>query len=126
MNEDFTYTYSAAQKQEIENIRKKYLPQEQDKMQQLRQLHRIPGKKARTWAITLGTLGALIMGSGMSIVMTELSRFFGPYATVIGICVGVLGMGLVALAYPVYNGVLKKHRERLAPQILALSDELLK
>ena len=125
-NESFSYTYSAARQQEVEAIRKKYLPPEEDKMEQLRRLHAIPTRKARTVALVIGILGALIMGLGMSLCMTELSGFPGGTAMIVGIPVGLAGMIAVALAYPVYNRVLKKQREKLAPQILQLTDELLK
>lgn len=125
-NEAFNYTYSAAQQEEIENIRKKYLPREEDKMEQLRRLHRSAGKKAQAWAITLGIIGALILGTGMSLCMTELAGFLGGMAMFIGIPVGILGMVLVACAYPLYNHVLKKEQQRIAPEILRLSDELMK
>ena len=124
--EGFSFTYSAEQQKEIEAIRKKYLPKEEDKMEQLRKLHAIPTKKAQAVAIALGVIGALIMGTGMSLCMTELSGFLGGTAMFIGIPVGIVGMVLVALAYPVYNRVLKKERSRIAPEILQLTDELLK
>jgi uncharacterized membrane protein YccF (DUF307 family) len=124
--EGFNYTYSAAQQQEVENIRKKYLPKKEDKMEQLRMLHGIPTKKAQTVSLVVGILGALIMGTGMSLAMTEIGAALGSLAMVIGILVGIVGMVLVALAYPLYNRVLKKQREKIAPEILRLSDELLK
>ena len=125
----FSYTYSAAQQQEIQNIRKKYLPQGEDKMERLRRLHRSAGKKAQAWAITLGTVGALIMGTGMSLAMSDLGQMLGISgggAMAIGIGVGLAGMVLLALAYPLYNRILKKERERIAPEILRLTDELMK
>lgn len=126
-NQDsFSYTYSAAQQQEIENIRKKYLPREEDKMAQLRRLHNSATKKAQAWSIVLGTIGALILGTGMSLCMTELSGFLGGTAMFIGIPVGLVGMVLVALAYPLYNHILKKERKRIAPEVLRLTEELLK
>lgn len=125
-NEQFRYTYSAEQQQEIEHIRKKYLPKEDNKMEQLRRLHRSTGQKAQAWAIVIGTIGALILGTGMSLCMTELGAALGGYAMVVGILVGLVGLVLVALAYPVYNIILKKERERIAPEILRLTDELLK
>jgi hypothetical protein len=124
--EGFSFTYSAQQQKEIEAIRKKYLPKEVDKMEELRGLQRIPGRKATQAALTLGLAGALILGTGMSLVLTELGAPLGGLALVIGIVVGVLGMTLAALAYPVYNRVLRKQREKIAPEILRLSDELLK
>ena len=124
--EGFNFTYSAAQQQEVENIRKKYLPKEEDKMEQLRKLHAVPTQKAQAWAIAVGVIGALIMGTGMSLAMTDIGAALGSLAMVLGIAVGLVGMVLVALAYPLYNRVLKKQRAKIAPEILRLSDELLK
>ena len=124
--EGFSFTYSAEQQKEIEAIRKKYLPKEADKMEQLRKLHAVPTQKAQVWAIAIGVIGALIMGTGMSLAMTEIGAVLGSLAMVLGIVVGIVGMVLVALAYPIYNRVLKKQREKIAPEILRLSDELLK
>ena len=124
--EGFNFTYSAAQQQEVENIRKKYLPKEEDKMEQLRKLHAIPTQKAQAASLAVGIIGALIMGTGMSLAMTEIGAALGSLAMIIGIVVGVVGMVLVALAYPLYNRVLKKQREKIAPEILRLTDELMK
>ena len=121
----FSYNYSAAQRQEIEHIRKKYLPQDEDKMERLRRLHNSAGRKAQGWAIAVGVIGALIMGTGMSLAMTDIGSSLGSLAMVIGIGIGILGMILVALAYPVYNRVLKNERQRIAPEILRLTDELM-
>ena len=124
--EGFHFTYSAAQQQEVENIRKKYLPKEEDKMGQLRKLHAIPTQKAQAASLAVGIIGALIMGTGMSLAMTDIGAALGSLAMAIGILVGIVGMVLVALAYPLYNRVLKKQREKIAPEIFRLSDELLK
>ena len=124
--EGFSFTYSAEQQKEVEAIRKKYLPQEADKMEQLRTLHAIPTRKAQMAALTVGIIGTLIMGTGMSLAMTEIGAALGSLAMVIGILVGMVGMVLVALAYPLYNRVLKKQREKIAPQILQLSEKLLR
>lgn len=124
-NHSFEYTYSSEQQKEIEAIRKKYLPKEEDKMEQLRRLHAVPGQKAQAAAIAIGIIGTLIMGTGMSLAMTDIGAALGSFSMVFGIVVGIAGMVLVALAYPVYNRVLKKEREKIAPEILRLSDELL-
>jgi hypothetical protein len=124
--ESFRYTYSASQQQEIQNIRSKYLPKEEDKMEQLRKLHHAASQTAQAWAITLGTIGTLIMGTGMSLCMTELGAALGNLAVVIGILAGIGGMILVALAYPLYNRVLARQRRKIAPEILRLTDELLR
>ena len=124
--EGFSFTYSAEQQKEIEAIRKKYLPKEEDKMEQLRKLHAIPTQKAQAASLAVGIIGALIMGTGMSIAMTDIGSALGSLAMVIGIAIGIVGMALVALAYPLYNRVLKKQREKIAPEILRLTDELMK
>lgn len=124
--EGFSYTYSASQQQEVEDIRKKYLPQEENKMELLRKLHGIPTQKAQAASLAVGIIGTLILGTGMSLAMTDIGSALGSLAMIIGIAIGIVGMVLVALAYPLYNRVLKKQRERLAPKILQLTDELLK
>ena len=124
--ETFRYTYSAKEQSEVEAIRKKYLPPEENKMEQLRKLDRSATGKAQAWAIALGIIGTLILGTGMSLCMTELSGFLGGTAMFVGIPVGLVGIVLVALAYPVYNKILKKERQRIAPEVLRLTEELMK
>ena len=127
--ETFQYTYSAKEQAEVESIRRKYLPPQEDKMEQLRRLDRSASQKALVWAIALGTIGALILGVGMSLVMSDFGEVLGAYrenAMLIGIIIGVAGLVLVALAYPVYNHILKKERRRIAPEILRLTEELMK
>ena len=124
-NYSFEYTYSAERQQEIEAIRKKYLPPEENKMEQLRRLHSIPTRKAQAASIAIGVLGTLILGTGMSLCMTDLGVALGHLAMVIGILAGILGLVMVAMAYPLYNTVLQKARQQIAPEILRLSEELL-
>ena len=124
-NKEFSFTYSAAQQQEVEAIRQKYVTKEADKLEQLRKLHAIPTQKAQAAAITVGVVGALVMGTGMSLAMTELGALLGGYGMLAGIAVGLVGMVAVALAYPLYNQVLQSQRKKIAPEILRLSDELL-
>ena len=124
--EGFSFTYSAEQQKDIEASRPKYLPREESKMEQLRRLHAIPTQKAQACAIVLGVIGTLILGTGMSLAMTDIGSALGSLSMVIGIVIGIVGMVLVALAYPLYNRVLKKQREKIAPEILRLTDELMK
>lgn len=124
-NHSFEYTYSAQQQQEVEAIRKKYLPKQEDKMEQLRRLHAIPTQKAQAAAIAIGVVGALIMGTGMSLCMTQLLPTLDSLRFVIGIPLGLAGIALVALAYTLYNRTLKKCREQIAPEILKLTEELM-
>ena len=125
-NNSFEYTYSSQRQQEVEEIRKAYLPKEEDKMEKLRKLHSIPTQKAQSASIAVGVIGALILGTGMSLCMTELGAALGNLAMIMGVIIGLAGIILVALAYPIYNRTLKKERERIAPEILRMTDELLK
>lgn len=125
-NHSFEYTYSAQRKQEVEEIRRAYLPKEEDKMEQLRRLHAIPTQKAQAVSLVIGIIGALILGTGMSLCLTELGAALGNLAMVLGIVVGIVGIVLAVLAYPVYHRTLKKERERIASEIITISDELLK
>lgn len=115
----FEYTYSAPQQEEIKRIREKYLPKEMDKMEQLRRLDRAATGKGTSAALICGILGALILGLGMSCVMVW-NRFL------IGTVIGVLGIVPVVLAYPIYDRITKAEREKIAPEILRLTEELMK
>ena len=128
--DSFRFTYSAKDREEIKAIRDKYTPREitEDKMTQLRRLDAGATKKATAMALAVGIFGALLLGSGMSLVMTELGNAMGltPDLTmVLGIPVGVLGILLVSIAYPIYHSVLRKERERIAPEVIRLTDELM-
>ena len=127
--ESFHYTYSAKEQEEIKAIRKKYAAPEQaeDKMAQLRRLDAGVYSKASTASLVVGIIGALIMGIGMSLIMTDIGEMLGNVlAMIIGISVGIVGIVLVCLAYPLYNRTIKKERKRIAPEILRLTDELMK
>ena len=128
-HETFQYTYSAKEQKEIQTIRKKYAQPEEDKMDRLRKLDASVGKKATAAALIPGIIGALLLGIGMSLAMSDLGAMLGAAQTLgmmIGIIIGVIGIVLVSCAYPVYNRVTKKEREKIAPEILRLTDELLK
>lgn len=130
-NDTFKYTYSSREQEEIKSIREKYSPREreEDKMTRLRRLDAGVTQKATAFAIVFGVVGALVMGGGMSLVMTELGKALGlggGAAMIVGIAAGLAGIVLVSLAYPVYCRILKKEREKLAPEIIRLTDELMK
>lgn len=125
-NETFKMAYSAQQQEEIEEIRKKYAPREEDKMEQLRTLDASVEKKATMIAIIAGVIGTLILGVGMSLAMTDLGTTLGTAAFPLGVAIGVVGLAVLGIAYPLYHRTLKKERERIAPEILRLTDELMK
>ena len=125
-NDSFKMTYSAQQQEEIQSIRQKYVPKEENKMDRLRALDARVNQKATMVSILVGVLGAMILGCGMSLIMSDFGAALGAAAFPVGIVAGVLGLALVALAYPAYQRTLKKEREKVAPQIIRLTDELMK
>ena len=127
----FTYNYSAREQAELKRIRDKYTPptEVEDKMTRLRRLDASVARSASIVALIFGVLGTLILGIGMSLIMTEFSEILGQYkdlSMVIGIIIGVAGGIIASLAYPVYNAIVKTKRKKLAPEIIRLTDELMK
>lgn len=125
----FKYTYSAKEQEEIKRIRQKYQAPEEDEMTRLRKLDEQSTKKATVVSLVLGVIGALVMGMGMSLIMTDLATVFGmtdAVNIVVGIITGVIGLVLVIIAYPIYLNVLKREREKIAPEIIRLTDALMK
>jgi len=118
--ETFSYTYSAKEQEEIKKIREKYVPKEADKMEQLRRLDASVTQKGTVISLVVGIIGALILGTGMSMCMVWTELF------VLGIIVGIVGIVMVSAAYPIYSHVTKKEREKIAPEIIRLTDELMK
>ena len=122
----FEYSYSAKQQEEIDAIKRKYFPKEEkakesDKLEELKRLDKSVELTATIWAIAVGFIGTLIFGTGMSLILAFETRMFA-----FGIPIGMLGIAGMALALPTYRTVLKKQREKAAPKILALTEELSK
>jgi len=129
--ETFNYTYSAKEQEEIKAIRNKYVAKEEteDKMTQLRRLDNNATQKATVVSLVFGIVGAMILGIGMSLAMTEIGKILALSeftSMLIGISIGIVGIVLVSLAYPLYNKILKIEREKIAPEIIRLTDELMK
>ena len=127
----FQYTYSAKEQAELKRIREKYTPptETEDKMARLRRLDASVTNTAQAVSLVFGIIGALILGIGMSLCMTEFGEILGSHrdmAMVIGIIIGVVGGILASLAYPIYNAIVKAKRKKLAPEIIRLTDELMK
>ncbi len=125
MNEKktYSYSYSAAENAEIKKIRDKYIePDEKEtKLEQLRRLDASVNKTSVGVSLTIGIIGALILGFGMSCVMVWTDKMFIP-----GIIIGIIGLAITTLAYPAYKFTLGKMRKEIAPTIIRLSDELIK
>ena len=128
----FSYNYSAKEQEELKRIREKYIPEEKKEENKLEKLYRLDNaatQKAQVVSLIFGVVGALILGFGMSLIMTDLSRILGAYRDMymlIGIAIGLVGGILAGIAYPMYNLTLKRERERIAPEVLRLTDELMK
>ena len=119
--ETFEYNSSAKQQKEIKTIREKYVPKEENKMEQLRRLDASATKPGTAASIIVGVIGVLLFGIGMCCTMVWMGNLFIP-----GIVIGVAGLLAIAAAYPVYTHITKKQREKLAPEIMRLTDELMK
>ena len=117
----FVYSYSAKQQEEIKNIRKKYLPPEEDKMEQLHRLDASVTTPGTVISLVIGVIGTLIMGVGMCCCMVWAGAWFVP-----GIIIGLAGIAVLAAAYPVYTKITEKQKKKLAPEILRLTEELMK
>ena len=98
-------------------------------MERLRRLDAGVTQKAQIVSLVLGVIGSLILGSGMSLIMTDFGSVLGLSGSMvmpIGILVGLAGGILVGLAYPVYHWIAARERKKIAPEILRLTDELMK
>ena len=116
----FQYTYSAPQQEEVRIIREKYLPKEESKMDRLRRLDESTTKKATALSLVTGTLSTLVLGIGMCCCMV-----WGGWLFVPGSAIGIGGIAGVSAAYPLYTRVTKLERQRIAPEILRLTDEIM-
>ena len=130
-NKGFQYTYSAKEQAELKRIREKYTPptEAENKMERLRRLDAGVTQKAQVVSLIFGVIGALILGAGMSLCMSDFAEILGTYkdkAMIIGISLGFVGGVLAALAYPMYNLIVKRERKKIAPEIIRLTDELMK
>ncbi len=131
-NNGFQYNYSAGEQAELKKIREKYITDkkspELSTIEKIRKLDAGVTKDAAIFSLCLGVSGALIMGAGMSFIMTDLKDFFsisGTTAMIAGIIIGIIGITFVLLAYPLYNLISEKKRKKVAPEILRLINELL-
>ena len=117
----YSFSYSARQQAEIRAIRAKYLPPEEDKLLLLRRMEEGVIRRGTIAALAAGILSCLLLGVGMCCCMVWGGAWFIP-----GILIGLLGIGGMGLAYSLYSRILKQERARIAPQVLRLTEELLK
>lgn len=117
-DDSFTYSYSSKQKKEIDSIRNKYISKQSDKLELLRSMDKKVTDKATSFSLISGVSGALILGTGMSCCMVW-------NKILIGIIIGIIGIILISISYPLYNFIVKKERARIAPEMIQLTDELL-
>ncbi|MBE6957765.1 MAG: dihydropteridine reductase [Ruminococcaceae bacterium] len=111
----------------VQKIRTQYTEKETTELDALKALDAKVKKPANIFAYTYGSLSALIMGTGMSLVMTQLGEILGiADAMVPGIVIGVVGLGMALSTYPLFKKLLNARKKKYAAEILKLSDQLLK
>ena len=111
----------------VQKIRTQYTEKQHTELEELKALDAKVKKPANIFAYTYGSLGAIVMGSGMSLVMTEIGAMIGLASAMIpGIVIGVVGMGMALSTYPLYKKILNKRKKTYAPAILQLSEKLTK
>lgn len=116
-----SFTYSAKEQAELKKIREKYTDRESTAMVRIRRLDQSVSSTSSAVAIIVGAIGALLLGLGMTCCMVWQGVWFIP-----GIAVGIVGIAVIAAAYPIYNLVHKKMKNKVAPEILRLTDELIR
>ena len=110
----------------VQKIRTQYTEKQHTELDELKALDAKVKKPANVFAYTYGCVGAVIMGAGMSLVMTEIGAIIGlASAMVPGIVVGVVGMGMALSTYPIYKKILNSRKKKFAPQIMELSEKLM-
>ncbi len=111
----------------VQKIRTQYTEKEHTQLDELKNLDHKVKTPANIFAYVFGGMGAIIMGSGMSLVMTEIGAAVGMENVMLpGVIIGVVGMFMALLNYPIYKHILSSRRKRYANQIMAISDKIMK
>lgn len=111
----------------VEKIRTQYIEKENTELDALRELDAKVKRPANVFGYMFGSIGAIIMGSGMSLVMTDIGTTFGMEDTMLpGIVIGVVGMLIAIINYPIYKKILGSRRKKYADRIIALSNKIMK
>ncbi len=110
----------------IQKIRTQYTEKEATELDALRELDSRVKRPANVFAYIFGSVSAIIMGSGMSLVMTDIGATVGINEPMVpGIIIGVVGMLMAIINYPIYKSVLASRKKKYAAQIIALTDKLI-
>lgn len=110
----------------VQKIRTQYTEKEHTNLDELKKLDSKVKKPANIFAYVFGIIGAIVMGGGMSLVMTDIGETVGISEPMpIGIVIGVIGMLIVIINYPIYKNILASRRRKYADQIVELSDKIM-
>ncbi len=110
----------------VQKIRTQYTEKENTQLDELKALDAKVKRPANVFAYVFGSLSAMIMGAGMSLVMTNIGSIIGIENTMVpGIVVGVVGMIMAIINYPIYKNMLASRREKYAEKVIALSDKII-
>ena len=110
-----------------QKIRAQYMEKEPGEIDKLRELDAKVKTPANVFAYIFGSISAIIMGAGMSLVMTEIGAMLGITASLpIGIVIGIIGMAMAIVNYPIHKGILNARKKKYADEILRLSEKMLK
>lgn len=118
--EQFQYTYSSKEQEEIRRLQEKYTIRENSQLDQLRRLDAAVERPGLAAALVVGILGILLFGAGMSGVFLLTGTWFWG-----SVLAGLTGIAAMIGAYPLYRWVTRRRRERFSPEILRLSRELI-
>ena len=111
----------------VEKIRSQYTEQEHTELDALKALDTKVKKPANVFGYTYGSIGAIVMGAGMSLVMTDIGAMLGvTKAMVPGIVIGILGLAMVLTTYPIYKKILTSRKKKYSAKIMELSDRIMK
>jgi hypothetical protein len=109
-----------------QKIRAQYMEKTPSELDALRKLDSKVKRPANVFAYIFGSVSAIIMGAGMSLVMTDIGATIGiTSALVPGIAVGVVGLCMAILTYPIYKGILNSRKKKFSAEILSLSEKIM-
>ena len=110
----------------VQKIRTQYTEKQHTELDALKELDAEVKRPANVFAYTFGSVSAIVMGAGMSLVMTDIGAKIGMKETMVpGIAVGVVGMVMALANYPIYKNILNARRKKYAPRVLELSEKIL-